>query len=96
MSDTDSDGLPAGITVPTTLIATSDEEGNPLSSGVTLIPFPFCIIAQGIPRQTVVVDAPSPALARLTIDQALAVANTQAAQQGFPPNLFSATAGPCP
>jgi hypothetical protein len=59
-----------------------------------LLSVPFCVAYEGRPRWTIVVAAPSPEAAFLTVDQFVAVLNSIAPSLGFLPR-FSATLGAC-
>jgi hypothetical protein len=95
MSDRTSDDMPPDISFPATLTATTDANGQPLDTGIVLLPFPFCVRARGNAIGTTVVSAPSPEDAAVTMAQVVRVANAQAQRDGFPANFYSASPGEC-
>jgi hypothetical protein len=95
MDDLSTSVPPSGIDVPDSLTAATDENGQALDSAVQMIPFPFCLTYQGSAwQQTIVVAAPSPEAASLTLSQLVQRLNAQAASMGYPPG-YAGASGAC-
>jgi hypothetical protein len=87
--------FPSGVDIPSDL--TADTSGDvSLDTGVTMIPFPFCILFAGRPWTSITVAAPSPELAATTVDQFVQqLLNPQLVRIGYPPNSCSWNSGAC-
>lgn len=67
----------------------------PLFESTDAMPqWPFCVLYDGRPNQTVVVVADSPESAAQTMQALVVKVNRQAARLGYPP-LFTPVAGAC-
>ena len=87
--------FPSDVQLPSELTANASGDGN-LDTGVTMLPFPFCILFAGRPVGTQTVFAPSPELAATTVDQYVSqVLNPILERMGYPPNSCSWRAGAC-
>ena len=87
--------FPTDVDIPSELTADQSGAGN-LDTGVTMLPFPFCILFAGRPWGTATVNAPSPELAATTVDQYVSqVLNPALERLKYPPNICSWRAGAC-
>jgi hypothetical protein len=88
--------VPAEITVPSQLTADlSQEQQADVDAGTqTMISFPFCLLYNQQPWQTIIVAAPSPELAQLTVDQLVQLLNKKLKELGYQP-LCSSRLGAC-
>ncbi len=76
----------------------SNEQAEDSSTGVSVIQavsFPYCLQFNGQPWQSIVVAAPSPELAAVTVSQIVQLINDELVKMGYPPNLCSAVSGSC-
>jgi hypothetical protein len=93
-STPDLDTLPTGIDVASTL--TADLSNQPQQTDAEqLLQFPFCLLFNGKPWQTIIVAAPSPDLAALTMEQYVALINKALVAAHYPPNMCTARSGEC-
>jgi hypothetical protein len=90
----DLDTLPTGFDVLSTLTADLSNQVQPADT-VQMIPFPFCLLFNGKPWQTIIVAAPSPELAALTMEQYVQLKNAELVNAHYPPNMCSARSGAC-
>jgi len=65
------------------------------TTAIQTISFPFCLQFNGRPWQSIIVAAPSPELAALTVSQVVQLINEQLVRMGYPPNLCTAVSGSC-
>jgi hypothetical protein len=90
----DLDTLPTGFDVPSTL--TADTSNQPQATDAEqLLQFPFCLLFNGKPWTTIVVAAPSPDLAALTMEQYVQLINAALVNAHYPPNMCTARSGSC-
>lgn len=93
-SSLDLDTPPSDVNIPSDLTADLSTQPQPMDT-VQMLPFPFCLLFNSKPWQTITVAAPSPELAALTIEQFVQLINETLVKRGYPPNMCSARSGSC-
>ncbi len=94
-TDIDISSIVDGVTSQQPASETQTEDS--ISGGTLneMVSFQFCLRFNGQPWQTIVVAAPSPELAALTVSQIVQLINDQLVRMGYPPNLCTASSGSC-